>query len=88
MATTDTGNNLSQKGAHRRQGQTHALANILRLLVLIHKGLEIVRDEFKDQVESAWMGLNDIQQLDLRGGEKQRTKENRQDMSRLDSLKT
>jgi hypothetical protein len=61
MATADAGNDLSQKGAHRRQRQALPFANVVRRLVLIHECFEIVRDEFKDQIQSARVGLNNVQ---------------------------
>ena len=65
MTATDSGNDLSQKGAHRGYWQADPLGNVLRVLTLVHKTLEIVLDEFKDQIESIRLGLNDIKQFDL-----------------------
>lgn len=64
MTVAHSGKDLSQKGSHRRDGQTDTILDIIRRLVLVHKGLEIMRHKLKDQIEASGMSLNNVQQLD------------------------
>ena len=65
MTTSHTGNDLSQKGPHCGNRKSHALCNVIGFLEFIHVRLQIVCHEFKDQIQSSGMRLNDIQQSDL-----------------------
>ena len=61
MAEPDTSQNLLHERFHHGLGQADALVDVIAGLILVHEGLEIVRHEFKDQIQSTGLGLNDIQ---------------------------
>lgn len=63
MAESDATENLLHKGFDHGLGQTDALIDVIAGLILVHKGLEIVRNEFKHQIQPTGMGLDDIQEL-------------------------
>jgi len=66
VAAPDPGNNLAEERPDQGEGQPDPLRNIIRLrLRPIHEGLEIVRDVFEDQIQSARLRLDNIEELYL-----------------------
>lgn len=64
MAESDTSKNLLHERFDHGLGQTDALVDVIAGLILVHEGLEIVRHEFKYQIQPTGLGLDDVQQLD------------------------
>lgn len=63
MAEPDTSQNLLHERFDHGLGQADALIDVVAGLILVHEGLEIVRYEFKHQIQSTGLGLDDIQKL-------------------------
>ena len=59
-----TGKNLSQKRSHRWNRQTNSIIDVIGRLMFVHKCLQVVCYKLKDEIKTARVGLNDIQQLD------------------------
>ena len=51
MAESDTSKNLLHERFDHGLGQTDALVDVIAGLILVHEGLEIVRHEFKYQIQ-------------------------------------
>jgi hypothetical protein len=64
MTKPNSSQNLSQERSHHGHWQSYPISDIIAGLVLVHECFQIVRHIFKDQIQSPWMGLNDIEQLD------------------------
>lgn len=65
VAASDAGDDLAQERPHDGQRQTDPLGNVVRALLRIHERLQIVADVLEDQVQTARLGLDDVQQFDL-----------------------
>lgn len=63
VAESDATEDLLHERLDHGLGQSDALVDVVAGLILVHEGLEIVRHELEHQIQSAGLGLDDVEEL-------------------------
>ena len=63
MTESDATEDLLHERLDHGLRQSDALVDVVTGLILVHEGLEIMRDEFEHQVQPPGLGLDDVEEL-------------------------